>query len=138
MSSEPISRMTRQRRAILDVLRDNRTHPTADDVYARVRRKLPRVSLGTVYRNLELLAAEGAIRTLHLAGKQMRFDGEPGAHDHVHCLGCGRIDDIPSSPTDRVAERILRTLDYEVVGRRLEFLGWCPRCRRKTRRGHAG
>ncbi len=138
MASEPAVRMTRQRRAILEDLRKHRTHPTADEVYARVRRRLPRVSLGTVYRNLEILAAGGDIRTLHLAGKQMRFDGHVDPHDHVRCLECGRIDDVPQSATERAAEHIRRSLDYEVVGRRLEFLGYCPKCRRRApRRRHA-
>jgi Fur family ferric uptake transcriptional regulator len=130
--------MTRQRRAILDELRRLRTHPTADELYARVRRRLPRVSLGTVYRNLEILAAGGGIGTLQLAGKQMRFDGNRDAHDHVRCLGCGRIDDVPPSSTGRAAERIRKELDYDVTGRRLEFIGYCPKCRRRRPRGHNG
>ena len=139
MAPETPVRMTRQRKAILDELKTLGTHPTADEVYARVRRKLPRVSLGTVYRNLELLASGGDIRTLQLAGKQMRFDGTPDPHDHVRCLDCGRIDDVPPSSTGGAEERIQRSLDYEIVGRRLEFTGYCPRCRGgRRRRKHAG
>lgn len=139
MGSETTLRMTRQRRAILDELQSMRAHPTADDVYARVRRRLPRVSLGTVYRNLERLSADGVIRTLTLAGKQRRFDGSPEEHDHVRCVRCGRIDDVPTSPMGDAAERIRRTLSYDIIGRRLEFVGVCPKCRReRPGRGHGG
>ncbi len=137
--SPQAARMTRQKRAVLDELLTMKTHPTADEVYARVRRRLPRVSLGTVYRNLERLSADGLIRTLTLAGKQRRFDGCPGEHDHVRCLGCGRIDDVPASSTGDAAQRIRRSLNYDITGRRLEFMGFCPRCRRsRARRGNGG
>jgi Fur family ferric uptake transcriptional regulator len=122
--------MTRQRQAVLEELTSLGSHPTADDVYARVRRRLPRVSLGTVYRNLELLSAQGVIRTLEVAGTQRRFDGTPGEHDHVRCVGCGRIDDVPAARMDTVVGRIRKTLGYRVTGRRLEFTGLCPKCRK--------
>ena len=123
-------RITRQRQIILEELRKVTSHPTADEVYEQVRRRLPRMSLGTVYRNLEILSADGTIRTLELAGKQKRFDGSPEEHDHVRCLGCGRIDDVPASPLASAAERIRKMLRYEITGRRLEFTGFCPKCRK--------
>ena len=139
MATRVPARMTRQKRAILDELTTMKTHPSADEVYARVRRKLPRVSLGTVYRNLERLSADGVIRTITLAGASRRFDGCLEEHDHVRCLGCGRIDDIPPSPTGGAARRIRKSLDYDITGRRLEFTGFCPKCRRsKARRGNGG
>ena len=63
--------MTRQRRVILEALRGTTSHPTADEVYEMVRRRLPRISLGTVYRNLEILSGEGLVAKLEMAGTQM-------------------------------------------------------------------
>jgi Fe2+ or Zn2+ uptake regulation protein len=88
-------RLTRPRRIILDVVRATDAHPTAAFVYRRVRRRLPRVSLATVYRNLRMLAAEGFLaERADAAG--MRFDGNTGPHDHFTCLACGRIYDVPA------------------------------------------
>src|SRR2546428_13877357 len=94
-------RLTRPRRLILDVLRATDAHPTAAFVYQRVRRRLPRVSLATVYRNLRMLAAEGLLAERADAGG-MRFDGNTGPHDHFTCLACGRLYDVPAPAVRRV------------------------------------
>jgi Fur family ferric uptake transcriptional regulator len=120
--------MTRQRRVILEELRKLNSHPSADEVHVKVRRRLPRVSLGTVYRNLEILSRRGLIRKLELAGRQKRFDANPEEHCHVRCVRCGRIEDIHESASAMVG-RIRRKTRYRIVGHRLEFLGVCPRCR---------
>ncbi|HOI93887.1 MAG TPA: transcriptional repressor [Syntrophobacter fumaroxidans] len=139
-------RMTSQRRTILEELRNCRWHPTADEVYERVRRKLPRISLGTVYRNLEVLALQGTIRKLDISGRQKRFDADPRMHCHVRCLECGAMDDLPLG--DSTLSRAIGEIDasYEIREVRLEFLGLCPKCKaperacrdRDTRRGHSG
>jgi Fur family ferric uptake transcriptional regulator len=67
--------MTRQRKVILEEIRKTDSHPTADELYQRVRQRLPHVSLGTIYRNLETLAASGLIQKLEMGGSQKRFDG---------------------------------------------------------------
>ncbi len=123
--------MTRQRRVILEELSKARTHPTADEVYARVRRRLPRISLGTVYRNLETLSARGLIGKLEVAGTQKRFDGDAGRHHHVRCIRCGLIADALLEDIDAVASAIGEVEGYEITGYRLELLGRCPRCRGK-------
>ena len=136
MRAKGTLRMTRQRRVILEELRKNRSHPTADELYARVRRRLPRISLGTVYRNLEILSECGMIQKLELAGAQRRFDGNCEEHYHVRCLGCGRVDDVPVKSAASVVRKIRGRLGYEIVGHRLEFVGYCPKCRKRrhTRR----
>src|SRR3972149_1931011 len=83
-------RLTTPRRLILDVVRGTDAPPTATSVYRRVRRRLPRVSLATVYRNLRLLAARGFLAERADAGG-MRFDGNTLAHDPFTCPACGRI-----------------------------------------------
>jgi len=125
--------MTRQRRAILDALHRLASHPTGDEVYRAARRRLPHISLGTVYRNLELLSARGIIRKLEVGGAQRRFDTGVEAHDHIRCLSCGRLDDVAVKPriSDASLGRQLR--GYQVLGHHLEVLGLCPECRTKRR-----
>lgn len=122
------TRMTRQRSVILEALRSVDTHPTADEIYGMVRKKLPRISLGTVYRNLELLAGSGKIRRLDKAGAQKHFDGNMTPHHHVRCRGCGRIGDVFSSvPLPDVAQATVPGFTLEAV--ELEFVGLCEGCR---------
>src|SRR5574340_808335 len=87
-------RRTRQREVILEELQKVKSHPTAVGLHDLVRRRLPKISLGTVYRNLELLAKAGVIRKLETAGAEARFDGNAGQHHHIRCVGCGRVDDV--------------------------------------------
>ncbi len=121
-------RMTKQRRLILDVLRKNNVHPTADVVYELVRRHLPRISLGTVYRNLEILTALGEIQTLELSGSQKRYDGNPCKHYHIRCMHCGVLDDAPIAPFNQLEDKLYNATVFTILGHRLEFLGLCPAC----------
>lgn len=123
--------MTRQRRAILELVRETESHPTADEVYRRVRRRMPHISLGTVYRNLELLSERGLVRRLGQASSQRRFDGRVEEHYHVRCLGCNRVEDISVKPAIPAARAVGRASSYEIVGHRLEWVGFCPKCSRE-------
>lgn len=120
--------MTLQRRVILEALRAVDSHPTADRIYQMVRRRLPRISLGTVYRNLEILSEHGLIRKLELSGAQMRFDGDLEAHHHVRCTRCGRLADVSVDLPAAIDKQVRALSDYEIVGYRLEFVGICPKC----------
>jgi Fe2+ or Zn2+ uptake regulation protein len=121
-------RMTKQRQVILDVLRARNVHPTADALYAMVREQLPKISLGTVYRNLEILTALGEIQTLELSGSQKRYDGVAQKHYHIRCLHCGRVDDAPIAPLNRLEDDLYKSTVYTIMGHRLEFIGLCPEC----------
>lgn len=121
-------RMTVQRQIILDELRTMKTHPTADELYSRVRIRLPRISLGTVYRNLELLAAQGKIRKLDAAGTQRRFDFNPESHHHVRCVECGAIDDATMDSPLSMNDFPETAGGYKILAVRIELLGLCPRC----------
>ena len=120
--------VTRQRRVILEELRKVSTHPTADEVYEMVRRRVPRISLGTVYRNLEILSEQGMIQKIQVAGTQKRFNGNAKNHYHVRCVGCGRVEDVAVDPVE-LEDSVRKVSDYEIIGHRLEFIGLCPKCR---------
>ncbi len=122
-------RTTKQRKVILDELRSSRSHPTAVEVFERVKRKLPRISLGTIYRNLELLSELGLIQKLEMAGTQKRFDGVTENHYHARCVVCGRVDDVDLEPLEIVNDAMRAVSDYDILWHRLEFVGVCPSCR---------
>ena len=123
-------RLTQPRRLILDVVRATDTHPSAYAVYRQVRRRLPRVSLGTVYRNLRRLAAEGLL--LERAGADgLRFDGNTAHHDHFTCLRCRRVFDVPAAKASRACDRVAADTGFEVLEHRVEFYGLCAACRRR-------
>jgi Fur family ferric uptake transcriptional regulator len=120
--------MTRQRRVILEELRKVKTHPTADEVYEMVRLRIPHISLGTVYRNLEILSQNGYAMQLDMCGSQMRFDGNAQNHYHTRCTKCGKIDDLPIEPIHEIENLIKSLSDYNIHDYRLEFLGICSSC----------
>ena len=122
------TRRTRQLEAVLGTVRVAFDHPTAEQVFARVRHRIPRVSLGTVYRNLEKLAAEGEVRVLHLAGRQSRFDGRVAEHDHFVCDGCGGVSDLEATPLRPLGSAHLEAEGYAVRSQTQTFFGVCPGC----------
>lgn len=121
-------RMTNQRKIILEELGKVTSHPTADQIYQMVRRRMPRISLGTVYRNLEILSQGGTILKLEMGGSQRRFDGQIAPHYHIRCKECGEVQDLPSEPLADVEARLRTKTKYSVIGHRLELIGVCPQC----------
>ena len=91
---EKATRNTRQRAVILEALRSTCSHPTADEIFSMTRESLPHISLGTVYRNLDLLARQNEILCLESGNTQKRFDGNTMPHHHVRCAKCGKIADV--------------------------------------------
>jgi len=126
-------RTTHQRRVILEQIRKVNTHPTADEIHEMVRKRLPRISLGTVYRNLEILSACGLIQKIGPVSSQMRFDGDTRNHYHIRCIHCGRVEDAPIEMVDTLERDMNKASDYTVLGHRLEFIGVCPMCKKKLK-----
>ena len=122
-------RNTRQRQVILEELRAVSSHPTAAELYELVRRRLPRISMGTIYRNLDLLAKGGLVNRLEGDGAQARFDGDLEPHCHVRCVHCGVIGDIHNVPDTIPLDEISGWTDFEILGQRLDFIGVCPDCK---------
>lgn len=125
-------RKTKQREAILEVLRKTDIHPTADWVYQEVRKQMPHVSLGTIYRNLKVLSENGEIQELSFGSAHSHFDANPDEHYHFVCQGCGAIEDLDlEMATD--LERQVERGGYRVTTHRLEFYGLCPECAAEER-----
>ena len=123
--------MTQQRKVILEELRKLHTHPSADEIYEVVRNRLPRISLGTVYRNLEVLSELGEIQKLELSGLLKRFDWDTKKHYHIRCVRCSRVDDAPIAPLNQLDNELYGATVFEIIGHNLEFTGLCPECSRK-------
>lgn len=121
--------MTRQRQLILDELRRTKTHPTAGELYVMVRKRLPNISLGTIYRNLEQLARNGEVRKLGGATKEARFDGDLSDHYHVRCSKCGRVVDFNEPPEIAISQAPAECRGWRIDRHRIEFVGLCPECR---------
>ena len=125
-------RLTAQREVLLRVLSRARRHPTAHDLYQRVRKKLRSVSHATVYRNVQQLADARVISTLDRAGA-MQYDANPDEHHHIVCDRCGRVVDIYltriSYRIDAKRSPIKRSV---VAGCEVQLRGRCARCRRSV------
>jgi Fur family ferric uptake transcriptional regulator len=131
MAKDTAQRITQQREVILEELKNTHSHPTADELYAVVRKRLPKVSLGTVYRNLERMAESGEIRKIEGCGGQKRFDGDTKVHYHARCLACGRIDDVPIKPAKNLERAAMEETGYQITEHKVLFFGYCPKCKNK-------
>jgi Fur family ferric uptake transcriptional regulator len=132
LSKDQKHRMTHQRQVILEEVTKDPGHPTADEVYERVRKRLPRISMGTVYRNLDILASTGAISKIEPGLPQMRFDGKTRDHYHLTCVRCGKIEDAQIKPQDDTLANLESALGlltkYGIFGHKLDFVGLCKAC----------
>lgn len=123
-------RMTNQREIILRELNKSQKHLAADELYDIVKKVMPRISLATVYRNLEILSESGIIGKLEISGRQKRFDYDPSEHDHIYCVVCHRVDNLQMSHKGLTAEEFEAVAGYSVTGYRLEIVGVCPECQK--------
>lgn len=104
-----------------------KSHPTAQELHKIVKKRLPRISLATVYRNLERLAEQDKVHKIEGAGSDKRFDGDTSEHLHVRCYSCGSIGDLKLT-RDEVINPVKIISDWKVVGSHIEFSGICPNC----------
>lgn len=132
MQLTPEMRLTTQRQIILEELGKVTSHPTANEVYDMVRKRLPRIGLGTVYRNLELMSETGIILKLEVGGTQKRFDATVDPHYHIRCLSCGKVDDIEIPVMEDINKTAADISKYQVLGHHIEFSGVCSDCNDKA------
>jgi Fur family ferric uptake transcriptional regulator len=125
-------RLTSQRQVIFEELIKVKSHPTANEVYDMVRKRLPRIGLGTVYRNLNLLAELGIIRRLEVGGEQKLFDGDISPHYHIRCIKCNRVDDIFIKMDRGLEKSAASCCDYKILDHHVQFSGICSKCLPKT------
>jgi Fur family peroxide stress response transcriptional regulator len=127
-----VTKYSRQREAIKEYLAHTKEHPTADTVYMSIRATHPNISLGTVYRNLNMLAEQGEILKLNCQDGSDRFDGNPKPHYHFLCNGCGRVLDIEMESIDHINKIAAADFGGKVEGHVTYFYGRCPNCVQKN------
>jgi len=132
MAEERQNKASRQRECILRIVRSGKSHPTAEQVYQEAKQSMPRISIGTVYRNLNLLRDQGRIKEIHFPGMPARYDGDVRDHYHVMCTECGRIDDVSHFSSRAAITEIEELTKYQIHGVHIKFEGICPQCQQKS------
>ncbi len=120
--------LTSQRRAVLEALSEAEGHPSAEDVYLIVKRKNPRVALGTVYQALSVLEEVGVIDSKHWSESPTRYDLNVEPHLDIRCVRCGKVSEIPGVALGGVEERISANTPYRVTRATMVVEGLCPEC----------
>lgn len=120
--------LTSQRRAVLDVLKDFKGHPSAEEVYLAVKKRNPKVALGTVYQALSVLEEIGLIEAKRWSETPVRYDLNTEPHHDIRCTKCGAVAEIPGVEFEDFAPRIRGNTPYRVTNASLVIEGVCPAC----------
>ena len=120
--------LTSQRRAVLDALKDFKGHPSAEEVYLLVKKRNPKVALGTVYQALSVLEEIGLVEAKHWSESPVRYDLNTKPHHDIRCMKCGEVEEIPGVEYEDFAARIQENTPYEITNATLVIEGVCPLC----------
>ncbi len=125
-------RVTRQRALILDIIRQG--HLDADEVYRQARERQPRLSLSTVYRNLQTLKKQGLVEELHFDEAHHHYEVKPSAeHHHLVCLGCGKVIEFHQPLSRHIRKSIAEAKDFDIIETEIRMTGYCSQCRQKRK-----
>ena len=130
-------KLTPQRAAIYEALIDTTSHPTADELYRRVAKVHPMISPNTVYYTLAALQRAGLVCEVNYWHDGARFDANMTAHHHLICVGCRRIEDLEDKALNCLSLSRGRRGDFQIMGHRVEFHGYCGACAKQQRRATA-
>lgn len=119
---------TPQRIAICRIAIHSREHPTAKNIYNRVKKIYPTVSLATVYKTLEVLRDLNLIQELNFPEGQARFDSYTKPHVNLICLQCGDIKDLDDPTAKEISEKVSASTKFKPGGQRIDVYGTCPKC----------
>lgn len=122
-------RLTKQRLTVLKALQGTKSHPDANWIYEKVRKEIPHISLGTIYRTLGVLKETGLLRELDYGSSLSRYDANAENHVHIVCTNCGRIADLELPLGTELERQAQGATDFAINDYRLEFYGLCPDCR---------
>jgi len=124
-------KLTPQRLAILEFLEDNKSHPSAEEIYREVKQTYPMMSFATVYNTLEALKSRGNLMELTIDPERRRYDPDTGYHHHLICKRCKKIIDIHAEFSIDIPESDRASFDIE--GNHVEFYGICSDCKEKKK-----
>lgn len=125
-----------QREMILQTVRDEKTHLTAQEVYELVRKRLPNISLGTVYRNLNALAEFGLIRKIEMPQSSDQFDFTLTPHSHLYCINCNKVYDINTTSIEEMKHIIEEENGYTITSCNIVLEGLCKDCQVEKKEGN--
>jgi Fe2+ or Zn2+ uptake regulation protein len=120
--------LTSQRRAVLEALKEFKGHPSAEEVYLVVKKRNPKVALGTVYQALSVLEEIGLIQAKHWSESPVRYDLNTAPHYDIRCTECGEVAEISDVEFEDLAARIQENTPYQVTSMTLVIEGVCPHC----------
>ena len=123
---EKSMKQTPQRLAILECLKGNKNHPSAEDIFLKVKKKFPTMSFATVYNNLEAMKKRGSLHSLTIDSERMRYDPNTSYHHHLICVDCKKIIDVSVNIKLNIPED--QRNDFDILGNHIEFYGTCPDC----------
>ena len=126
-------RYSKQRELVMQTVQNLCDHPTAEEIYDAAVKDCPGLSLGTVYRNLGILAEQGLIRKIGAQGDADRFDGNMEPHSHVQCRECGRLEDVFLSYDAQMDEKAQEVTGFQIKEHSVIFSGICPQCAAKEK-----
>ena len=134
MPEVPARRSSHQRELVHQIIQASHDHPTALSVFERARRRMPTISLGTVYRNLQLLVEQGVLLERKIGNKPARYEAGRQRHYHICCIQCGTLEDLAVPYQKALDRRVERMVRYRLQEHRMEFYGVCPRCQARSHR----
>lgn len=121
-------KVTPQRLAVFKALENTKEHPGADGIYNKLLPMYPTMSLATVYKSLEVFKEIGLIQELNLGEGSFRYDANTTQHPHIHCLKCGKVDDVNDDMIFDLLDNVKARTGYNLVKQQLYFYGYCPHC----------
>lgn len=124
-----VKKFSRKREAILNTIRNTKSHPSADWVYEQLKSEFPDISLGTVYRNIAGFKAEGLVTAVGVVGGEERYDGTTAPHAHFVCQSCGQVLDVEGELDPALDEAVGKEIGADVTHHQLIFYGKCKHCR---------
>ena len=125
-------KLTRQREAVLRVIRERNDHPTANEIFEAARAILPAISYATVYNSLRYLRSEGLVREINFGNSASRYDRVTERHDHAICTACGKLVDFDLTEAAELMRAAARKSHFKAQSVHLTLMGLCPDCRPET------
>lgn len=124
-------RKSKQRNKILEILANTKSHPTADWIYDQLKKGFPKLSIGNVYRNLNILVEQGKIRRIDFGSTFDRFDAVRTPHYHFICEQCGAVIDLELPYDGHLNQKVMESSGHRVHDHKIQFYGICDRCKNK-------
>src|SRR5713226_6647649 len=123
--ARPAGQLTVTRKLVLDEIRGRDDHPAAADIFAAVRRRRPKIALGSVYKTLQFLTDSGFVSEVHVSDELARYDGNTARHDHAVCRKCGRLADVEVEVSEAAVQQAAGRLGFRVDCHHMELIGVC-------------